>query len=301
MKIMEEQNDDIEKIKKEIKDNKELTKDILDESGKKINKFYQEKLKYHNELKYELETNSKIIKQRDDIFKDIIRHTENDESEKQISIDVLSRDVERLNNLNEKYIDKNNNLDKEYLNKKNKYKKEINKLKDNLNNEQYVRKKLQNLYENLENDNKESSKYVEKYDNLLLEFDDLKMFNEELKEKIYKLKIDAKNDEKNKENMKKYISIISDSEKTIEEYNNLFEEYDQLNEYLVNIEDELEDIKSMLNKTEDDNKKIKCINKLNANKKDYDYINNKIIETKKEIEKKEKEIKDINLLKNEYI
>ena len=31
-------------------DNKKLTKDILDESGKKINKFYQEKLKYHNEL-----------------------------------------------------------------------------------------------------------------------------------------------------------------------------------------------------------------------------------------------------------
>ena len=30
------------------------------------------------------------------------------------------------------------------------------------------------------------SEYVEKYDNLLLEFDDLKMFNEELKEKIEK-------------------------------------------------------------------------------------------------------------------
>ena len=96
---------------------------MLDESGKSINKFYQEKLKYHNELKYELERNSKIIKQRDDIFKDIIRHTENDESKNQISIDVLNRDVERLNNLNEKYIDKINNLDKEYLNKKNKYKK----------------------------------------------------------------------------------------------------------------------------------------------------------------------------------
>ena len=63
------------------------------------------------------------MKQRDDIFKDIIRHTENDESEKQICIDVLNRDVERLNNLNEKYIDKINNLDKEYSNKKNKYKK----------------------------------------------------------------------------------------------------------------------------------------------------------------------------------
>ena len=37
----------------------------------------------------------------------------------------------------------------------------------------------------------------------------------------------------------------------------------------------------MLNKTGDDNEKIKYIDKLNADKKDYDYINNKIIETKK--------------------
>ena len=55
------------------------------------------------------------------------------------------------------------------------------------------------------------------------------MFNEELKEKIYKLKTDSKNDEKNNENIKKYISIISDLEKTIEQCNNLSEEYDQLN------------------------------------------------------------------------
>ena len=115
------------------------------------------------------------------------------------------------------------------------------------------------------------------------------MFNEELKEKNYKLKIYAKNDEKNKEDIKKHISVISDSEKTIEEYNNLFEEYDQLNEYLVDIEDKLEDIKFMLNKTGDDDKKIKYIDKLNANKKSYDYINNKIIETKKKyIQKKRK-------------
>ena len=104
--------------------------------------------------------------------------------------------------------------------------------------------------------------------------------------------------------MKKYISIISNPEGTIEEYNNLFEEYEQLSEYLVAIEDELENIKFILNKkVDDDDKKIKYNNKLNPNRNDYDYINNKIIEIKKKIEKKEKEkeIKDINLLKNEYI
>ena len=57
---------------------------------------------YYNELEYELKRNSKIIKQRDDIFRDIARHTRNDESKKQIIIDVLNRDIERLNNLMKK-------------------------------------------------------------------------------------------------------------------------------------------------------------------------------------------------------
>ena len=34
----------------EVIDNKKVTKDILDEAGKKINKFYQEKSMYYNEL-----------------------------------------------------------------------------------------------------------------------------------------------------------------------------------------------------------------------------------------------------------
>ena len=88
LKKIKEQNDDIEKLKKEVIDNKKITKDILDEAGKKINKFYQEKSMYHNELRHELERNLEIIKERDEIFNDIIRHTRNDDSEKQINIDV---------------------------------------------------------------------------------------------------------------------------------------------------------------------------------------------------------------------
>ena len=79
---------------------------------------------YYDELKYELKRNSNIIKQRDDIFRDIAMHTINDESEKQTIIDILNRDIERLNNLNE-----------EHLNKKYKYKEKIKELKDNLSNE----------------------------------------------------------------------------------------------------------------------------------------------------------------------
>ena len=36
---------------------------MLIDSGEKINKFYQERLKYLNELKYKLERNSKLLKE----------------------------------------------------------------------------------------------------------------------------------------------------------------------------------------------------------------------------------------------
>ena len=42
-KKIKEQNDDIEQLKKETMDNKKITKHILNDAGKKINKFYQEK------------------------------------------------------------------------------------------------------------------------------------------------------------------------------------------------------------------------------------------------------------------
>ena len=122
---------------------------------------------YHNELKHELEKNLKIIEQRDDIFRDIVRHTRNDESKKQTIINVLNRDIERLNNLNE-----------EHLNEEYKYKEKIKELKDNLSNEKKVRKKLEKVYEDLKNNN----------DNLLLEFDGIKTINKVLKEDNHKHK-----------------------------------------------------------------------------------------------------------------
>ena len=61
---------------------------------------------YHNELKHGLKRNLEIIKERDQIFSDIVRHIRNDESEKQINIDVLNRDIKRLNNLNKEYLNK---------------------------------------------------------------------------------------------------------------------------------------------------------------------------------------------------
>ena len=50
----------------------------------------------------------------------------------------------------------------------------------------------------------------------------------------------------------------------------------------------------MLNKKEDNDEKLKYIGKLNANKKNYDYINNGIINTRKRREEKKEKIKELN-------
>ena len=44
------------------------------------------------------------------------------------------------------------------------------------------------MYENLKDDNKNTIEYVEKYNNLLIEFNDMKIFNEQLKKNIEEFK-----------------------------------------------------------------------------------------------------------------
>ena len=44
------------------------------------------------------------------------------------------------------------------------------------------------MYENLKDDNKNMIEYVEKYNNLLIEFNDMKIFNEQLKKNIEEFK-----------------------------------------------------------------------------------------------------------------
>ena len=125
LKKIHEQNGYIEKLKKEVIDNKKLTKDILNESGEKINKFYQEKLKHYNELEYEIERNNKIIKKRDDLLYDIVRNARDNINENEINKNILERELKRLNDLNKEYLDI---IDKHHE-KKEKYKNKINELK----------------------------------------------------------------------------------------------------------------------------------------------------------------------------
>ena len=141
---------------------------------------------YYNELKHELKRNLEIIEERHDIFRYIVRHTKDNESEKQINIDILNRDIERLNNLNE-----------EHLNKEYKYEKEIKQLKNNLSNEKEVRKKSENMCEDLKNDN----------DDLLFELDGIKMIHEILKEDNHEYNKKIQDVEKELEKSEEYINI----------------------------------------------------------------------------------------------
>ena len=174
---------------------------------------------HHNELKHEIKKFLEIIEERDDIFRDIIRHTRNDEGAKQMNIDVLNGDIERLNNLN-----------KEHLNKEYKYKKEIKELKNNLSNEKKVRKKLEKIYEDLKNDN----------DNLLFELDGIKMINKILKEDNYKYNQKIKEIEKELKEGEEYINIdakIKDkAQKYINELNTLNNTHEQ---EIKNLKDQL--------------------------------------------------------------
>ena len=111
LKKIKEQNDDIEKLKKEVKDNKDLTNDVLDEAGKNINKIHQERLKYLYGLKLKIKENSDLLKGiqiRNERLHDTARHAEDDMNEKDARINVLNRDIDRLENINQENL---NNTD----------------------------------------------------------------------------------------------------------------------------------------------------------------------------------------------
>ena len=183
---------------------------------------------YHNELiKHELKRNLEIIEERDDIFRDIVRHTIDDESKKQINIDILNRDIERLNNLNE-----------EHLNKEYKYEKEIKELKNNLNNEKKVRKKLEKMCEDLKSDN----------DYLLFELDGIKIINEILKEDNHEYNKKIQEIEKELEKSEEYINIdakIKDkSQKNINELSILKDIHEK---EIENLNEKINDRETLIN------------------------------------------------------
>ena len=86
-------------MKKEVKDNKNLTKSVLNEAGKNINKIHQERLKYLCEFKLKLKENFNLLEEiqiRNERLQDIARNYRDNFKLKDIKINVLNRDIIRL-------------------------------------------------------------------------------------------------------------------------------------------------------------------------------------------------------------
>ena len=70
------------------------------------------RLKYLNELKLKIEENFKLlekIKIRNERLYDVVRHSRDDMNEKDTRINILNRDIDRLKNINQEYL---NNTDR---------------------------------------------------------------------------------------------------------------------------------------------------------------------------------------------
>ena len=82
------------------------------------------------------------------------RHIRDDVNESKIRIDVLNRDLDRLNYLNEEHLDTINEYKQKLIDEKTKYDEDINSFKNDIHTEKMLREKLLKRYENLEKDNK---------------------------------------------------------------------------------------------------------------------------------------------------
>ena len=70
------------------------------------------RLKYLNDLKLKIEENFKLlekIKIRNERLYDVVRHSRDDMNEKDTRINILNRDIDRLKNINQEYL---NNTDR---------------------------------------------------------------------------------------------------------------------------------------------------------------------------------------------
>ena len=130
---------------------------MLIDSGKKINKFYQERLKYFNELKYELERNSKLleeIEKQDNFICEQNRHIRDYVNQSATRIGLSNQDLDRLNNLTQEYSDTIDEYKQKLIDEKIKCDRDIDNFKNYFYTEKELKEYLSKRYENLEEDNK---------------------------------------------------------------------------------------------------------------------------------------------------
>ena len=246
---------------------------MLIDSGKKINKFYQERLKYFNELKYELERNSKLleeIEKQDNFICEQNRHIRDYVNQSATRIGLSDQDLDRLNNLTQEYSDTIDEYKQKLIDEKIKCDRDIDNFKNYFYTEKELKEYLSKRYENLEEDNKKLNKDIE-----LKQKDNMSYID-----KIFNLENKIKKDQYKICNMLNKFNDNMENDR-----NNLYEtfrEYDnKINAKLNKLNDNIEKINNYI--IENNNKKVDIEKKLDVAKNQYNNFLLKYNQSRKEL------------------
>ena len=280
-RLIENQNAVIKKLEEEIKDKKNLTKDIIDQAGETINSIKEESSEYYNKYKQFLFKYNEALKQLDsanNIYGKEIGKLSTDLNNEKTRTNELINKIQDLEKINEMFsnilVDLAKKLN-ELKNDKNKLK-EDNEYLDNLVNS--IRENNSELIRNIKNINNEVARDQAKIRDMLNKVND--NINNLYKQIVDKENdFDAKLDKLNKlndniKNINNYIKKhnekinIEDLEDIDNRYNNLMNEYDILRDIMHEYKNEIKKIKIKPNKTKHDFDKIKSLEKKLSLQKD---------------------------------
>ena len=180
--------------------------------GKNINKINQEQLKYLNEFKIKLKENSKLLEKIriiNERLQDTARNYGNNFNLKDIKIDALNRDIDRLQNTNQESLDTINVLIDVII-----------KLKDDENNLNIDKTKLEENFNKLKDENDKLEDFIGLYNDIINEdkdgiYNKLDNFKDDMinnMDNLEKKVIDEEN------NLNARLSKLSDNIKKLTEY-----------------------------------------------------------------------------------
>ena len=280
-RLIVSQNVVSKKLEEEIKDEKKLTKDIVDQAGETINRIKEESSEYYNKYKQTLFEYIEALKQLNSANNVYGREIGT------LSID-LNNEKTRANELINKIqdLEKTNELSSNVLVD---LAKELDELRNNENKLKEDNEYLDNLVNNLKDNNSELIQSIKNVYNEATRdqakiCDMLNKVNDNMNN-LYKQIIDKENDfgakldklNKLNDNIKKinnYIKKnnekinIKDLEDVDNRYNDLINEYNILRDTIYEYKNEIKKIKIKPNKTKDDFDKIRDLEKKLSLQKD---------------------------------
>ena len=269
------QNAAIDKLRKELTNRKNLTKDIIDETSKTMNENKKECLEYYNKYKNTLFDYIKTLKplnNAENTYEREIGNLNDTINGERIRINELINKIQNLENAEEESSETIYNLNNELYKLKNKEKfleNDNEKLKESIDliesNNNYLIEEYNEIQDKVKKDevkirdmlNKFNDNMINNMSNLYKKFKHKKSF---FSAKLDKLDNDAKKLNNHiKENNDKIINTENKLDNANNEYNNLLLEYNRLNLEFIKIKDDLYKTKNELNNSKDDINELKKI------------------------------------------